>query len=107
MSALIALLLPLLSLWIAIALAVIDGFALPLARMKADHLTADCIQQASLREDGAIPPHSDAAKALWEVSCALLNLRTDAASSFDRASDGLAQCRRRFAEQKADKDFRA
>ncbi|NDG55086.1 MAG: hypothetical protein EBX56_03845, partial [Betaproteobacteria bacterium] len=77
----IALLLPLLSLWIAIALAVIDGFALPLARMKADHLTADCIQQASLREDGAIPPHSDAAKACARSLAPTLSFALPDASS--------------------------
>lgn len=80
----IALLLPLLSLWIAIALAVIDGFALPLARMKADHLTADCIQQASLREDGAIPPHSDAAKACARSLAPTLSFALPDASSSGR-----------------------
>ncbi|NBT66035.1 MAG: hypothetical protein EBT32_11775 [Betaproteobacteria bacterium] len=102
MSALIALLLPLLSLWIAIALAVIDGFALPLARMKADHLTADCIQQASLREDGAIPPHSDAAKACARSLAPTLSFALPDASSSGRPLapallQPAAQSRLRFA----------
>ena len=59
----ISLLIPLLSLWLSLALALIDGFALPLARMKAGHDAADCIQQQSLAGDQAIDEHSEQAVA--------------------------------------------
>jgi hypothetical protein len=59
----ISLLIPLLSLWLSFALALIDGFALPLARMKAGHEAADCIQQQSLAVDQAINEHSEQAGA--------------------------------------------
>jgi hypothetical protein len=61
--ALIALLIPLLAFWLSIALVLIDGFALPLARMKAEHLAADCVYQASLLSDQAIAEGSDQATA--------------------------------------------
>jgi hypothetical protein len=59
----ISLLIPLLSLWLSLALALIDGFALPLARMQAGHEAADCIRQQSLAADQAIDEHSEQASA--------------------------------------------
>jgi hypothetical protein len=40
----------------------IDGFAMPLERMKADHRAADCIVQVSPLKDQAIAEGSDQAK---------------------------------------------
>ncbi|HAB47601.1 MAG TPA: hypothetical protein DCE31_05065 [Lautropia sp.] len=63
MFTLITLLIPLLSFWLSMGLVLIDGFALPLARMKAEHLAADCVHQASMLSDGAIAEGSDQARA--------------------------------------------
>lgn len=58
----ITLLIPLLGFWLSIALLLIDGFAMPLERMKAEHRAADCIVQVSLLKDKAIAEGSDQAK---------------------------------------------
>jgi hypothetical protein len=58
----ITLLIPLLGFWLSIALLLIDGFAMPLERMKAEHRAADCIVQVSLLKDQAIAQGSDQAK---------------------------------------------
>ena len=58
----IALLIPLLSLWLCMAALLIDGFAIPFAQIKAEHLSADCINQASLAGDAAIAADSDEAR---------------------------------------------
>ena len=62
MFALIALVIPLLTLWLALASLLSEGMALPLGVMRADHASADCVNQVSLAHDSAVAPDSEDAR---------------------------------------------
>jgi len=57
----IVVLVALLGLWISLAVALVDGFALPLATMKAEHHAAQCVHRLSFESNLAIPRDSELA----------------------------------------------